>query len=75
MFSSVAEFLANPLVWKIVVAYWIFSAGVGALETPDTKSSKLYRYTFRFLHALSGNLNRAAVALRVPGETVDASKN
>lgn len=75
MFSSIAEFLANPLVWKIILGYWTFSAIVGALETPDTRSSKLYRFAFRFLHGMSGNLNRAAVALKVPGEIANASKN
>lgn len=74
MFTSIAELLSNPLFWKILLSYWTFSAAVGALETPDTGSSKTYRFFFRFLHALSGNLNRAAIAFKVPGG-IDDTKN
>lgn len=74
MFNSLAELLANPLVWKVVVAYWIFSAAVGALDTPDASSGKAYKFAFRFLHALAGNVNRAALKFGVPGAK-DADSN
>jgi hypothetical protein len=61
------EFLSQPIVWKVVISYWVFSAAVGALETPNTTSPGWYKFVFRFAHALSGNLNRAAVTLKVPG--------
>lgn len=65
--SSITELLANPLFWKILLGYWVFSAAVGALPTPKLDGSMFYMFVFRFAHALSGNLNRAAVALKVPG--------
>jgi hypothetical protein len=61
------EFLSNPLVWKVIIAYWIFSSAVGAMPTPLQTSSLWYIFFFRFLHGLAGNLNRAAVSLKVPG--------
>lgn len=67
--NSITDLLANPLVWKVLGAYWVFSAAVGALPTPLQSDSRLYQFFFRFCHALSGNVNRAAVALKVPGAT------
>lgn len=61
------EIISNPLVWKVLIGYWIFSAAVGALPTPTEKSPTWYVFAFRFAHALGGNLNRAAIALKVPG--------
>lgn len=65
--NSISEFLSNPLVWKLIVSYWVFSAAVGSLPTPTENSREIYVFFFRFVHALAGNLNRAAVALKVPG--------
>jgi hypothetical protein len=65
--NEVVAFLSNPVVWKAIVFYWFFSAMVGALPTPSEADSKWYQFGFRFAHGLSGNLNRAAVALKVPG--------
>lgn len=65
--NSISEFLSNPLVWKLIISYWVFSAAVGSMPTPTEGSHELYIFLFRFLHALAGNLNRAAVALKVPG--------
>jgi hypothetical protein len=65
--AEITSLLANPLVWKVLGAYWVFSAAVGALPTPDKGSSPFYIWVFRFSHGLSGNLNRAAIALKVPG--------
>lgn len=72
MLGAVAEmdvlgFLNNPVLWKAMLGYWLFSAFVGALPMPDSNSGKLYKFCFAFMHTLSGNLNRAAVALRAPG--------
>ncbi len=52
--------------WLLVGGYWVFSAGVGALESPDEHSGKLYRWAFRFLNTLAGNLSRA-FASKIPG--------
>jgi hypothetical protein len=65
--NAITELLANPVVWKVLGGYWVFSAAVGAMPTPNEKSADWYVFLFRFGHALSGNLNRAAVALKVPG--------
>lgn len=65
--ESLMDLLANPLVWKVIVGYWLFSAFVGALRTPDSHSSEVYQFVFRFSHLLSGNVNRAALVFKVPG--------
>jgi len=65
--QDLIQAMTNPHVWIVVCAYWLFSAFVGALEAPDQNSSKLYRFVFRFLHLLAGNVNRAAMQFKVPG--------
>lgn len=65
--NEILQLLQNPLVWKILIGYWVFSAFVGALETPTTTDPRWYRMLFRFLHTLAGNVNRAALTFRVPG--------
>jgi hypothetical protein len=65
--QSVIELFSNPLVWKLLISYWVFSAIVGAMPTPEANSSKFYVFLFRFAHAMGGNLNRAAMTLKVPG--------
>lgn len=74
--QSLETILTDPWVWLAIALYWVFSAMVGALPTPDTTSGKGYVFLFRFLHSLSGNLNRAAVALHVPAadDKADAAK-
>lgn len=75
MLSALVELLTNPLVLKVLIAYWVYSALVGAMISPAEFSEYvkgrgwqlLYRFVFAFLHGLSGNLNRAAIALKVPG--------
>lgn len=69
--SQLHELLMNPVVWKVLVAYWVFSAFVGALPTPTDKSPAIYRFFFRFAHGLSGNLNRAALSFKIPGASDD----
>ena len=67
MFNDIMSLLSNPLVWKILICYYVFSAIVGALPTPEAGSNKFYIFIFRFAHILGGNLNRAALTLKVPG--------
>lgn len=69
--SSFTELISNPLFWKILICYWVFSAAIGAMPTPKTDGSLFYQFVFRFGHILSGNVNRAAVALKVPGASND----
>lgn len=65
--QSLVDLLANPVVLKVIFAFWIYSAFVGALPTPEAGSYKIYQFFFRFAHLLSGNLNRAAIVFKIPG--------
>ena len=73
--KDLIDFISNPLVIKVVLGYWVYSAFVGAMPSPDeftgyvqNKVAMLcYRFVFGFLHGISGNLNRAAIAFKVPG--------
>jgi hypothetical protein len=71
--NSLMEIISNPVVWKVLISYWIFSAAVGALPTPEQDSTKVYIFVFRFAHILGGNVSRAAVTLKVPGATPDTT--
>jgi hypothetical protein len=74
--------LQNPVVWKVLIGYWAFSALVGALPSPtevlavkptlDPIKLLVYKFFFSALHGLSGNLSRAAVAFKVPGAKDDS---
>lgn len=52
--------------WALVVAYWLFSAAVGALEAPTEKNGPFYRWAFKFLNTLAGNISRA-FSSKIPG--------
>jgi len=39
-----------------VGSLWVFSAGVGAMEPPGPTSGPFYKWAFKFLKALSGDL-------------------
>lgn len=56
---------------KIFAIYWFFSAIVGAMPTPTQDANPFYQFLFRFLHILAGNINRAAVAFKVPGSQTE----
>jgi hypothetical protein len=45
--------IKNPVVWT--VAFWLFSSATYSLPEPDDKSSKLYRFTYKFLHLFAAN--------------------
>lgn len=42
---------------RILMAAWIFCAGVQAMETPNESSSGFYSWFFRFSHTIAGNTN------------------
>lgn len=65
--NSIAEFLANPLLWKVIAGYWLFNALVTALPQADAQSNKAYQFVYRFMHTLAGNVDRAAQKFSVPG--------
>jgi hypothetical protein len=70
--NSLTELLSNRIFWEVILGYWVFSAAVGALPTPPVGTSMFYVFFFRFCHILSGNVNRAAVSLKVPGAQEEA---
>jgi hypothetical protein len=73
--QSLIDLFSNPLVWKLLGGYWVFSAFVGAIPSPDKAAVYIksglalfiYGIIFGFLHGVSGNIARAAVAFKVPG--------
>lgn len=65
--NNLSDLLASRIFWEVIFSYWIFSAVVGGMPTPKVNSSEAYIWAFRSLHIFSGNLSRAAVALKVPG--------
>lgn len=72
--NSLSELLASRIFWEVILGYWIFSAVVGGMPTPKQGSSEIYIWAFRSLHIFSGNLNRAAIALKVPGAEAEQTK-
>jgi hypothetical protein len=63
--SGLADFFSNPLLWKIVVGYWIFNAAASSL--PEPNGNKLYQFAYRFIHTLAGNVDKAAAKFQLPG--------
>lgn len=75
LIEDLSKMLADPAVRHALavfsvtlLAYWFFSAAVGAMEMPGPNDSRAYRYWFRLLNRFAGNLDRAARALHLPGE-------
>src|SRR5262245_31485022 len=64
--DPMSEFITQHTFWTAVAAYWVFSAAVGALPAPVAGSKFVYRWMYRFLHTLAGNV---AIVLggRIPG--------
>lgn len=65
--GDLVSFFSNPLFWKVIVGYWVFSAAVDSMPSATEKSSPFYAFAFRFLHTLAGNAKRAAQTFKVPG--------
>ena len=75
--KELMELATNPLVWKLLIGYWAFSAIAGALPSPDEVlrvkpnvnpfTLLAYKFAFSAIHGLSGNLSRAAIAFKLPG--------
>ena len=49
-----------------LVAYYVISAAIGALPAPQTDSSRVYLFFYKFFNTLGGNLTRA-FATKVEG--------
>jgi hypothetical protein len=73
--QPIIDLFSNPLVWKILISYWVFSAFVGSIPSPDKAQQYIkggaallvYGVFFAFLHGVAGNMARAAIAFKVPG--------
>lgn len=59
------HFIAQHEFWSGIIAYWVFSAAVSAMPTPNG-SSQGYEWLFKFLHTIAGNLTNAFAA-KIPG--------
>lgn len=66
--------LANPHFWFLIGLYWIFMAGVGAMESPTPQDGSGYRWAYKFLHTLSANIN-AAFGNKIPGNITLTTKD
>ncbi len=58
--------IQDPHFWLLVGLYWIFNAAVGSLATPGDDSSPGYRFAYKFLHTLAGNVT-SAFGSKMPG--------
>jgi hypothetical protein len=71
--DSILRLLGSWQVWLgffvgllLLVAFYIFSAWVGAMEMPTEHSSPEYRRKFKFYNLLAANLKRAAKVAHIP---------
>jgi hypothetical protein len=64
--TSILNLIGDPAFWGLVIAYWTFSAAVGALDSPTEKNGAFYHWAFKFLNTLAGNLSRA-FGSKIPG--------
>jgi hypothetical protein len=60
-----ASIQAHPTYWTMG-SYIVFSNFISALPMPDTTSSKLYGFFFKFANGLGSNFSRA-FAGKIPG--------
>lgn len=59
------NFLVAHQTISILVGYYVMSAAIGSLPSPDAESHKFYRWFFQFSNTLAGNLSRA-LASKLP---------
>ena len=60
------EFVTQHQFWTAVALYWIYSAAVSSMPEPAPNRSPVYRWLYRFVHTLAGNLT-TAFGNRIPG--------
>lgn len=79
MFQGLSELFSNPVFIRFILSYFAFMAFAGALPSPakvaeagfSKKSLLIYGVIFMFIHLLSINFSRAAVAFKLPGAQVE----
>lgn len=59
--------LHNPWLW--FGAYYVFSAIVSGMPSPEDGDGKKYRWAFNTLHALAGSIGRV-VARQLPEDPI-----
>jgi len=57
--STVWAFLKAHTTTDALVAFYVWSAFIGSLPSPQLDSSAFYRFLFTFLNTLGANLSRA----------------
>src|SRR5438105_2799729 len=60
------EILSEHQFWTAVVIYWMFSAAVSSMPDPSANGSPAYRWFFRFLHSIAGNIT-TVFGSKIPG--------
>jgi hypothetical protein len=60
-------------LYAIGLAYFVFMSATGALKAPDTSSSELYGWLYRFLNLLAVNA-KAVAGARFPAITTPEVK-
>jgi len=80
--QEIVKVLSHRAIWELFGAYYILMAIIGGMPTPEVqnghatwKASGWYQWLFRSLHLLAGNINRAAVALKVPGSAQNSDQS
>ena len=57
--TQIMAFLTAHQTVAALVAYYVISAGIGALPAPVATSGDFYKWFFSFSNTLAGNLSRA----------------
>ncbi len=83
--NDLIKLLEQPIVWKVLLSYFLYSSVVRALPSPgraaptDSVSLKilygLYQFLYAVLHSLAANFDRVAIAFKVPGAPNDGNGN
>lgn len=68
LMGLIGGFISAHPYWTmgLFAAYWFLSNAVAALPSPDTTSSKGYKFLFTLGHSLMGSLPRLLPWLRLP---------
>jgi hypothetical protein len=58
-FTSIWAYISAHPKTATAVIFYIWSAAIGALPSPDIHSGKFYQFLFAFLNTLGANISRA----------------
>ena len=71
MKTFIALYQAHPALVTLA-GYYVMSAAIGSLPSPDAASHKFYRWFFQFANTLAANVARA-MSSRLPKEASEKS--